>query len=222
MEKVTREAAPELMGQRQPSFCVYIIESPSHDDFYRGRSEADILGGMLRLAGIPVAKFTTTNEETFVAAFHDVIFPVESKQTRFVVLHMSFHGTGEGIVLTEGTEITWDRLGKFFSALNERLDFRLIVSMSSCKGFGFCKSIATTWPGPSPFLLLIGPAADVSWSDLLVAYTTFYHLLAKDIPPPDAVEAMKVASGNHDFGIVSASDIREIFEKYLQRPPKNR
>ena len=88
----------------------------------------------------------------------------------------------------------------------------LTVCMSSCSGFqGFKMGFRRK---DAPFLLLVGPSDDVSWSETITAYTTFYHhILRKGTGFEEAINVMNVAS-NPDKGKFSSVWGRQVIDTY--------
>jgi hypothetical protein len=54
------------------------------------------------------------------------------------------------------------------------------------------------------------------WSDTAVAYSTFYHLIAKGHYIRDAVKAMQVASGNDMFWIETAEGAKQTYLEHIK------
>ncbi len=54
------------------------------------------------------------------------------------------------------------------------------------------------------------------WADTAVAYSSFYHLVAKGEYITDAVNAMGVASGNNYFWVETAEGARQTFLEHIK------
>jgi hypothetical protein len=74
----------------------------------------------------------------------------------------------------------------------------------------------------NPFYALVGSSNKVSWQDAAVAYVTFYHLLFKGISIDECVEKMKLASHNNDFGVWRGSEIKETWQRIIERVRQNK
>jgi hypothetical protein len=76
--------------------------------------------------------------------------------------------------------------------------------MSTCKGIEAIRmAFAEKTENREAAYAVVGNSGTPTWSETAVAYATFYHqVLSKGSYLPDAVEAMKVASGNNDFQIL--------------------
>jgi hypothetical protein len=53
---------------------------------------------------------------------------------------------------------------------------------------------------PRPVYVLIGSEYEVSWSEALTGWITYYHLsLAKEVRAEEAVQTMNLAAGENDL-----------------------
>ena len=102
----------------------------------------------------------------------------------------------------------------------------MLLCMSSCSGLSACQMAGNFDDKTNIFFAVIGHFGSPTWADTAVAYATFYHLLSKGSRPDEAVDAMKIASGDSDFNLITSKqmqDIRmkmlkEIIEKESQKP----
>ena len=131
--ETTQEAAPKYV------FFVYIVESPSAPDLYRGRSEGALVPNALGLDQIPCLSRTAINREAFEAALQ-IGLPEAMKQFagRYPMLHLSAHGASEGIQLSSGETISWPELRELLVPINESLGGDLLLCMSACEGYSAC------------------------------------------------------------------------------------
>jgi hypothetical protein len=184
------EAAPRF------DFFVYIIESPSAPDLYHGRSEGGRVAETLRLDGIPCVTCTAINKEAFMAALR-LGLPEAMKQFsgRHPILHLSSHGSEDGIELSSGEMLSWADLRNLLIPVNQSLNGSLLLCMSACQGYSACRMPMLEGDDPYPYFVMIGSGEKPTWSDTAVAYLTFYHLLSKGRYIKDVVEAMGAASG---------------------------
>jgi hypothetical protein len=187
---------------------IYLIESPSAIDLLEGRNEGDALARVLGLAEIEVVYLLATNDETFEAAFEKVKDDMVGRptiQTAMPFIHISAHGSRDGLELTDGDVILWEKLSQLMAGLHRYVGPAALpqgfppnlpkttLCLSSCSGF---KSYASLSPSPAPYQSLIGPNKDVGWCEALIAFSTFYYqacILGKDFNV--ATTAMNFASG---------------------------
>lgn len=197
-------------------FLVYIIESPSLQDFNNKISEGEILSKALSLSGISSYHKIIKNEEMFYESLLSGLTDcLQEVGVTVPVFHISAHGNKNGIQLTNGKEIHWSRLKKFFIPINKVLNNTLMLCMSSCEGFSAFKMAMTG--GDIPFVAMIGNSGKPSWSDTAIAFATFYHLISKGYYTQNAVDAMKVASGDNNFSLINGENIRSSFLEAIKK-----
>lgn len=191
-------------------FFVYIIESPSPVDLYHKTYEGEILSKALSLAGIPSTHRLAVNLEAFIASLtiglQDYLKQADALPP---ILHISAHGSAEGVQLTNGEVVNWNKLRDLIMPINKALKGNLILCMSSCEGFNACRMAMSE--GDIPFLGIVGHSGKPTWSDTAIGFATFYHLLAKGQYVREAVEAMKSASGDNGFQEIQGKIAREIY-----------
>lgn len=166
---------------------IYVIESPSPDDLYRGRNEGDALAKTLGLAAIEVDYYLVTNSDMFDHAFRDITDSILSRatdQADMPFIHISAHGDDHGLVLTDDDCILWDKLTRSLDELHGRLgpvpyveeiakDLpKSSLCLSSCSAFSNYKA---TLAGHLPLQCMIGPVIDIGWCQSLIGFTTFYY-----------------------------------------------
>jgi hypothetical protein len=201
-------------------FFVFIVESPSAPDLYHGRSEGGRVAETLRLDAIPCVTKTTINRDAFTAALR-LGLPAEMKQfeDRYPILHISAHGSTEGIQLSSGDVISWMELRQFLAPINQSLHGSLILCMSACKGYSACRMAMQEGEEPHPYFVMIGNFESPTWSDTAVAYLAFYHLLAKGRTIPEAVQAMAYASGDLNWASETAADSKQVYLEFIKDHP---
>jgi hypothetical protein len=182
---------------------INVIESPSESDLTSGRSEGKMLTAALELAGLPHSYSLVTNYTEFMTALGKWTVAATNEHKRVPVIHLSMHGSPEGVVLTDGKFLPWADLNWKLRMINLNLKDILIVCLSSCYGLSGLRMLKETAYGvlehQQPFRLLVSNLDPVPWSDAAVAFSTFYHLLERGKNPLEAVTAMRVASGNEGF-----------------------
>ena len=193
-------------------FFVYVIESPSAPDLYHKRSESEMIKKALSLHGIHCVTRLTISKESFEAAIK-IGLPEEMKFFSGLtpVLHISAHGEQNGLQLSNADEITWHELKNLLLPINKALNGGLLLCMSSCKGFSACRMAMNSNNDAHPFFAVIGNTKEPTWSDTAIAYSSFYHLIAKGEYIIDAVEAMRKASGNKDFTNATAMEAQKAY-----------
>jgi hypothetical protein len=209
---------PNLPFAGRVKFFVYIVESPSAADIYHKRYESDLLQKVLELEGIPsVARLAVTREAFYAALTVGIADEMKEFDDRIPIVHISAHGGSDGIQLSNNEVMTWDELRRLLVPVNKALRSLLLVSMSCCEGYSGIRMAMTDNPAEDyPFVALVGSTSSPTWSDTTVAFSTFYHLVGKGAYLVDAVEAMRVASGDDSFHVNMGTDIRKSYIEYIQ------
>lgn len=199
-------------------FFVYVIESPSPVDLYHGRSEGDIIKQAACLNQIYCSVKTAVNYEAFEAALKlGLNDAMEYFKDKFPILHISAHGYEEGIQLSSGEQLTWAQLRLLLHPINKALNGNLIVCLSSCQGYSGTRMAMHLEDDGYPFFAIVANSDKTLWSDTAVAYSAFYHLVAKGEFIVQAVQAMCVASGNPTFFVQTAEESRQGYIEYIQK-----
>lgn len=199
-------------------FFVYIIESPSSKDFYEGKSEGALIEKAVSLNNILSTLKTVVSKETLSNALRIGIYEEMIKYKDLLpIIHLSAHGSAEGIELTNKEILKWSELRDYFKPINKAFNGNLLLCMSSCHGFSACRMSMHKTDTEYPFWGLVGNDTKPLWSETAVAYTTFYHHIALGDTLPNAVKAMKVASGNEGFSFIEAKDAQDVYLKVLAK-----
>ena len=190
-------------------FSVYIIESPSGEDLYHQRSEAQRLQDGLDLIGIQSTSRAVDSRARLEAAIAECTEHATRGWTP-LALHVSSHGGSPGIQLTDNNIVTWNEFRDLLAPLSKATNGDLLVCMSSCQGVHGVKMAMDF--GPLPFSVIVGPTEQLSYADTAIAFLAFYHLVAKGYPFDQAVSAMSLAAGQ-SFTFVSSEVAKDMFMK---------
>lgn len=212
----------------QPIFAIHIIESPNEEDIFLGtREEGEALQKCLGIMGVKSERYRVSSEAFLVKAIATITTAHSQGGTyeRYApIVHLSCHGNDEGIGLTNGDFLTWERLKEFLRPIHVVARGWLILGMSACKGAAARKMAWTIKSEDTSFDLLFGPTHEVLWQDSLVGFVTLYHRLAKAIPPTrealdqltDTVnDATGLPRGTFTYGL--AADERNGFRDFVMR-----
>ena len=181
-------------------FFVYVMESPSATDIYDGRSEGGCLGQVLKLNNIRCVTRTAVNKPAFVSALYTGLAEAINAETgKQPILHISAHGSTDGIQLTDGSIVSWDELRELLKPVNKALNGRLVVCMSSCKGYMGTRMAMEQLQQEYPFFALVGSGDSPTWSETAVGFSTFYHQMVRGSHVSAAVAVMRAASGHAHF-----------------------
>jgi hypothetical protein len=92
----------------------------------------------------------------------------------------------------------------------------LLICMSSCFGASGCR-MAMYSDNEPPFWALVGNTGNTPWADAAVGYVTFYHLFFKGTGVAQCVPAMRVASGDPNFLLVSGPEAKANWLAFVQK-----
>lgn len=206
-----------LPPEQRLKFFVYIIESPSPVDLYHRRGEGDLLVQAIRLNRIPCTARLAVSLEAFIAALRIGLHEaMQATPDAIPILHISAHGFDDGIQLCSGDIITWIQLREMLVPINKALSGSLMVCMSTCEGYTGSRMAMVEGETDHPYFAIIGNSRQPTWPETAVAFTTLYHLIANGRYLPDAVVAMRTASGNDDFFITTAEESKQGYLEYIK------
>lgn len=212
-----------LPPEQRLKFFVYIVESPSPVDLYHRRGEGDLLVQAIRLNRIPCIARLAVNLEAFIAALRIGLHEaMQATPDAIPILHISAHGFDNGIQLCSGEIVSWAQLRELLLQINNALSGVLIVCMSTCEGYSGSKmAMVTEAESRHPYFAIIGNCGKPTWPETAVAFTTLYHLIANGRYLTDAVDAMRIASGNQSFFITTAEQSKQGYLEYIKNLDTN-
>ena len=164
----------------------------------------------LRLSGLSPKYNVVVNQEKFFDTLLEFIDLRVTNPGGLPVLHLSMHGSAEGVVLTNGHFIPWNTLGKIITGATEG---NALLCMSTCFGFSGCRMAMGT--EKRPFLGIIGHSGQVAWDAASVAYVTFYHRLIIGDSIGTAIYAMQQATGDNQFNGLPAVELEKIYTEAM-------
>ena len=207
---------PPLPPEERIKFFVFVIESPSPVDLYHRRSEGEIIRQAVELNGITCIVKTAISLEVFDACLKVGLLEVMSSMPGYIpLLHISAHGNNEGVKLSDGYFLSWRKLKDHLLPVNRALGGSLIVCMSSCEGYIGIRMAMHPDEAELPYLALIGCGDKPTWGETAVGYATLYHQLWRGVHIAEAVNAMRVASGNGNFFTEHAARSRQDYIEYI-------
>ena len=207
-----------LPPEKRIKFFVFVIESPSPVDLYHRRSEGEIIMQAVGLNQIACKVKTAVTFEAFEACLKiGLKESMEFFPDKLPILHISAHGDSSGLQLSSGETINWSNLRQLLAPINQALNNNLLVCLSCCEGYSGARMAMYVEDQGYPFYGIVANSKKLVWSETAIAYSTFYHLVAKGEYLVDAVSAMRVASGNKYFFFETAEDARKSFLEYLNK-----
>ncbi len=196
-------------------FYVHMIESPSPEDLLAGDLEGYVLSQALGLGRVDVAYHIAATKKTFWRALDDLLPRINSDNAkRWPILHLSAHGSQDGLQMTNTTEsIRWDEMTECLRQINDSLQGKLILAVSSCHGSYAIQEALKK--GTQPYFALVGSGDKIPLSDLAVGFTAFYHILNKNWDLNLAHRAMITASGNPNFNLFLTEKARGDYRLFV-------
>lgn len=205
-----------LPAENRLNFFVYLIESPSPTDLYHRRNEGEMLQQAIKLNEIGCSYRLAVNLEAFTAALYiGLNEAMEIFKPSMPIIHISAHGSADGIALSSGEFVQWSQLRELLIPINKKLSGALFVCMSSCEGYSGCRMAMDPESKEHPFFAIIGNGAKPTWPETAIGFATLYHLVAKGYTIVDAVAAMCIASGNEYFHATTAEETKQNFIEYI-------
>ena len=181
-------------------FFVYVIESPSEVDIYHDTSEGEMIARSLKLQRIPCVRKVVISKTAFeVALVVGLVEQMKVFPNHFPLIHISTHGDVEGIQLSNKETLRWYALRQLLLPTNRALDGVMLLCMSCCEGYAASRMAMYPDATEHPFYSMVANSGKPTWGETAVAFSSFYHLLSKGYYVYEAVEAMKVASGNKNW-----------------------
>ena len=198
---------------------ITIIESQKKEEYEKGINEGIPLQNSLELMGIKSNYYPVFTIEGFCSLLEKEIFieptvklvdstSFEEEYFAFFwpVLHISAHGSPNGMKLMDDSFLSWEELGKKLVPINQKFNNFLIMCMSICSGFSAIRAAKIFDNNDLPFGLLCGPTQTVEWGDSLLAFLNFYNRL--DLIANDKLCDLKTII-NDSIGIENLFDINK-------------
>lgn len=153
---------------------VFIAESVSPEDFYDRDWEGHVVEEIVRLLGGKASYRIVLNAELLCRAIKT------ASENDYDIFHLSCHGSGQGIRLSDKTRISWERLADYFQKAS---DMPKALILSSCVGGdgGIARAFKDRKRRPQVIFgaeandkkhLLTFPGACISWPILYTVLAT--------------------------------------------------
>ena len=114
------------------SRIIYILESPSADDFLMDRNEVRTLTRLLELAEIRTIPITVVDGMSLTKTITAIVELIKTEAHQ-PIIHFSTHGDKSGIALT-GKFIKWKALRDELAPIAKATGSKMLVCMSACFG----------------------------------------------------------------------------------------
>lgn len=128
--------------QQQPSFFVYIIDSPSPHDLFEGYTIGMALRDALKAIRIPHFYTLAANREMLNSAMQSKLMNCIHEMQSYgqaadaiPLIHLCMHGNNDGVGLTDKNDfLCWQELRHFLFSHNHIKGYDPFVCMASCNG----------------------------------------------------------------------------------------
>lgn len=206
--KITMNAVIEEDGEADSGFLVHVIESPSEEELRVGTSEAEPIRQVLALSGVPVTASLVATAEEFEHQIR-VTFSTLAREAfpdRMAVLHLSTHGTREGLRVGP-TVVPWAILCRWLSEANWEAFGSMTLCMSACSGLHAFQGALGRHHDHMPFYTIIGSNGQPTWGQSAAAFVALYTQFSQRSSIRTAVEAMRWASRHAEWDFVAADEL---------------
>jgi hypothetical protein len=173
---------------------ILIIEASYPDDFYDETLDGQLTLGLTKILGIEAKLVFTVNHEHFEKALTHAV------ENDYTVIHISCHGGGDGIALTDNTQVSWENLAKLFQTSRLRPD---ALVMSACCGAarGLADAFKTVDYRPK---IMFGSMDKRTYRDYALAWSILYnrferHGVRRDIAQQALKEICAVVHKNFRY-----------------------
>lgn len=201
-------------------FYVHIVESPSPDELLNDITEGRSLCSFLDIAGIQYLYNSVVDLDQFEIAMTDRVEKAIYKFDKIPILHLSTHGSAQGIQLTcqrrTNDLIPWPDLAVYLRAIHKYIEYidGLGVCMSCCSGAHGIQMAEVIQKENIPYQWIAGSFSDIDLRDAALAYTILYRSLHRGVDDICLlIEAIRVASGIYDFNIWKSERIQETYRQ---------
>lgn len=110
------------------------------------------------------------------------------------IIQIECHGDiSEGLELTNGSTLSWDRLEQLLLPINVSTRFNLLVGIAACFGGHFIGKMVPT--NPCPCWAVVAPAKEVDPGQVISGFRKFYGTLLRTKSINEAQNALKSAEG---------------------------
>jgi len=201
---------------------VHVVESPRDTDLLSGRTEGKTLCEALTLCDVPHRYHLATTKNAFKLGLSSLLKRACDEFNGFPILHISAHGSKEGLALTNGEFVTWPELREILAPLVNEHPKSIVLCLSACYGLNAVE-IPMTLDGSGHLCAIIGSTKDSTWSQFAVAFIVFYFRFFGGETIGESVRLMNSVSGTDGFAVISGEAVRRRFvdklaESFFQPP----
>jgi hypothetical protein len=194
---------------------LYVIESLEADEVRTGSILFEYLQPLVDAAPftLPMGLYTCQDAQGFRNIAAEVL--ANSLSGHLPWIHIECHGSDDGLIFANGSEIGWPELCDLLRPINEACGFQLFVALGCCYGGGIVSGIDTG--KGAPCLGLTGPSEEIDPGELLGHFRDFYRELITTTDIGPALRSWKSRSlSNGQMATVTAEVWwRGLMSRYL-------
>jgi len=168
LNEAVKENRGLMKDKKQKNISVVLVESMRADDIYDNLLEADAIAQILQLLGVHAVSKKVIDKRHLSKAIR------EARKSKASIFHLSCHANGDGFELTADYDLHWSDLA---GLAGKRLE-DMVLCLSACEAGNIAVSevFAKTECPPA---FIVGPEHDVDYAQACVAWSVFYHYLAR-------------------------------------------
>jgi hypothetical protein len=168
---------------------LHVIDAIDEAAFASGASDAAMLNENLRDTSINIVSHVARDVEALCKIIDDIGNHRRSyvdPRKAIPYVHISCHGTVDDLCLGHSVRLSWSELSALLLPLQEKTDYNVPLSLSSCYGYHGAKlayEIAPKYRKRRPYHSLVGPRKEEYIIPLCAAFGRFYRYLLVDFKP---------------------------------------
>jgi len=126
-------------------------------------------------------------------------------------IHFDIHGSRDGLQLKNGVLVKWDYLQPKLSELNYKIGNALFVSLASCFGAYFFRTVDPL--ERTPFFGYIGPVNEITVNETEIDWAEYFNSLFSTKDFLEAIKSLIKSNGRAAYSFFSGEQIWDICSK---------
>src|ERR1043166_1668443 len=165
---------------------LHVIDSVGEEDFDSGKTDAAVLRKRLADTEINIVGHVAKSIKALTDVFDTIakskaIYEFPRKGIPYI--HIGCHGEKDRLIPTNREEVPWERLSELLLPLQEKTDYNVPLSLSSCYGYhgaSLAYVMDSKYQKRRPYSSLVAPTKEEYPTPLCDAFARFYrHLLVE-------------------------------------------
>jgi len=199
---------------------LHVIDAIDEASFNKGYSDAAILRKALKDTSINIVAYIARDTQSLKATISEITNYRRSyvdPRTAIPYIHISCHGTRDDLTVGEADTMPWSVLSEALLPLQEKTDYNIPLSLSSCWGYHGAKLAYVRdakYRKRRPYYSLVGPPQKEGILALGNAFGRFYRYLLTDFKDIRSAVALANKEGSAKLDYTYGSCVAYC-------PPKN-